>query len=105
MKLIDKSVISFSPSRIERTTNAIVAMASVFFHATPILSMYKLSRLKSDEAGHGAIGILMGASLALSATMSLMASARRHVFGVSAAYCAVLMVFVGSTTQKSPCRL
>ena len=76
-------------------------MASVFFLAVPILGMYKLSRLRSEEAGYGAIGVLMFASLAFSATMSLMTSARRHeVFGVSAAYCAVLVVFVGSTTQN-----
>lgn len=75
-------------------------MAYVTFLVVPILGLYKLARLRSERAGYAAIGILIVASLIFTATTSLMTAARRHeVFGVSAAYCAVLVVFIGSTTQ------
>jgi hypothetical protein len=60
--------------------------------------MYHLSTLKSNRAILAAIGVLMVFTLLFAAAMSLLTKARRHeLFAATAAYCAVLVVFIGSS--------
>lgn len=66
--------------------------------AAPVLTMYRLSNLNTDKSMFAAIGVLMIFTLLFAAAMSLLTKARRHeLFAASAAYCAVLVVFIGST--------
>jgi hypothetical protein len=77
-----------------------LAITGVIFMllAAPVLSMYQLSTLKSNKAIFAAIGVLMVFTLLFAAAMSLLTKARRHeLFAATAAYCAVLVVFVGSS--------
>jgi hypothetical protein len=60
--------------------------------------MYRLSTFKTTECVFAAIGVLMVFTLLFAAAMSLLTKAKRHeLFAAAAAYCAVLVVFVGST--------
>lgn len=89
-----------SPSRIRKPVSLIIAGAVLILLAAPILSMYKLSSMNTERTPYTALGILTSFSLVLAATMSLLTRAQRHeVFAATAAYCAVLIVFIGSQTN------
>jgi hypothetical protein len=88
----------FSPSRVAKLVNLIITTVIFLLLAAPVLSMYRLSTLKTNECMFAAIGVLMVFTLLFAAAMSLLTKARRHeLFAASAAYCAVLVVFIGST--------
>ena len=98
-KSSDEKVYYFSPSRVSKLVNLFITGVIFILLAAPVLSMYHLSTLKKSEAIFAAIGVLMVFTLLFAAAMSLLTKARRHeLFASSAAYCAVLVVFIGSTS-------
>jgi amino acid permease len=57
--------------------------------------MYRLTSLGNTQSTFSAIGVLIIFTLLFSAAMSLLTKAKRHeLFAASAAYCAVLVVFI-----------
>jgi hypothetical protein len=72
-----------------KTVNLIIAMVILALLAAPIFTMYKLSSMDTERTTYGALGVLMVFSLIFAATMSML----------TAAYCAVLIVFIGSQTN------
>jgi hypothetical protein len=97
-KTSDEKVYYFSPSRVSRLVNLVLTGVIFLLLVAPVVSMYRLSTIKTNEAMFAAIGVLMIFTLLFAAAMSLLTKARRHeLFAASAAYCAVLVVFVGST--------
>lgn len=57
--------------------------------------MYKLTSIGDRTSTFDAIGILVVFTLLFSAAMSVLTKAARHeLFAASAAYCAVLVVFI-----------
>jgi len=57
--------------------------------------MYRLTSLGNIQSMFPAIGVLIIFTLLFSAAMSLLTKAKRHeLFAASAAYCAVLVVFI-----------
>jgi hypothetical protein len=100
MKTTDPSILYFSPSRLRNTVNIIIAMVIIALLAAPIFTMYKLSNMSTERTTYAALGVLMIFSLIFAATMSMLTMAKRHeVFAATAAYCAVLIVFIGSQTK------
>ncbi|PSN67486.1 hypothetical protein BS50DRAFT_600854 [Corynespora cassiicola Philippines] len=97
-KTSDGLVHYYSPSRVAKLVNLIITTVIFILLAAPVLSMYQLSTLNTTQAIFAAIGVLMIFTLLFAAAMSLLTKARRHeLFAASAAYCAVLVVFIGST--------
>ncbi|ORX96603.1 hypothetical protein BCR34DRAFT_628796 [Clohesyomyces aquaticus] len=97
-KSSDKRIYYFSPSRVAKLVNLLITAVIFSLLAAPVLGMYRLSNFKKTEAIFAAIGVLMVFTLLFAAAMSLLTKARRHeLFAASAAYCAVLVVFIGST--------
>lgn len=97
-KSSNKKIYYFSPSRVAKLVNLIITTVIFLLLAAPVLSMYRLSTLKTTESMFAAIGVLMVFTLLFAAAMSMLTKARRHeLFAASAAYCAVLVVFIGST--------
>lgn len=97
-KTSDKKIYYYSPSRVSKLVNLVITAVIFLLLAAPVLSMYRLSTIKTTECMFAAIGILMVFTLLFAAAMSLLTKARRHeLFAASAAYCAVLVVFIGST--------
>lgn len=97
-KISGDKVYYFSPSRISMLVNPVITGIIFVLLAAPVVSMYLLSTLKTGKAMFAAIGVLMVFTLLFAAAMSLLTKARRHkLFAASAAYCAVLIVFIGST--------
>lgn len=100
MATIDPDISYFWPVKVRNTVNLFIALVILALLAAPILSMYKLSTMGTERMTYAALGVLMASSLIFAATMSLLTMARRHeVFAATAAYCAVLIVFVGSQTN------
>ena len=74
----------------------------------PIVTMYHLtSTISSDTSSpavttqntFNAVGVLIVFTLLFSAAMSVLTKAARHeMFAASAAYCAILVVFIGNFT-------
>jgi uncharacterized membrane protein len=96
-KTADAATIYYDPVRVMLVVNTIIALMVLLLLAAPILSLYKLSLRKTEEATYAAIGVLMAFTLAFAATMSMITHAKRHeTFAASAAYCAVLVVFISS---------
>ncbi|CAO2652826.1 Nn.00g022370.m01.CDS01 [Neocucurbitaria sp. VM-36] len=97
-KTSDKKVYYFSPTRVSKLVNLCITAVIFLLLISPVLSMYRLSTMKTTKDMFAAIGILMIFTLLFAAAMSLLTKARRHeLFAASAAYCAVLVVFIGST--------
>ena len=65
--------------------------------AAPIFSLNELSKRNTDKATTGAILILLLCAAIFAGMMSLVTNAgRNELFAATAAYCAVLIVFVGT---------
>ena len=59
--------------------------------------MYHLTSIGQRNSTFDAIGVLVVFTLLFSAAMSLLTKAQRHeLFAASAAYCAVLVVFISN---------
>jgi hypothetical protein len=69
----------------------------------PIYLLYHLvTNLKSKRADPDCLGVLLVATLAFSAVLSIFTRAKRHeILASAAAYCAVLVVFLGNVPQVS----
>lgn len=69
----------------------------------PIYILYRMVNSGSKVHDAVCIGTLLAFTLAFSAVLSLFTRAKRHeILGAAAAYCAVLVVFLGNvnTTAK-----
>ena len=63
----------------------------------PVVAMYELTAVGDRNSTFDAVGILVVFTLLFSAAMSLLTKAKRHeLFAASAAYCAVLVVFISN---------
>jgi branched-subunit amino acid transport protein AzlD len=97
-KTSDEKVHYYAPSRVSKLVNLMITSVIFVLLAAPVLGMYHLSTLKTSKAMLAAIGVLMIFTILFAAAMSLLTKARRHeLFAATAAYCAVLVVFIGST--------
>jgi hypothetical protein len=66
----------------------------------PVVAMYRLSSIGTRASTFDAVGVLVVFTLLFSAAMSLVTKAARHeLFAASAAYCAILVVFIGNFAQ------
>ncbi|KAF1934752.1 hypothetical protein EJ02DRAFT_167266 [Clathrospora elynae] len=123
-KTSDEFIALYSSSRIDKVVNILITLVIFCLLVIPIILMYELTSTVShgdfDSTGTGtgsssglsiaaidtsnrdtfkAVGVLMVFTLLFSAAMSLLTKAARHeLFAASAAYCAILVVFIGNFT-------
>jgi hypothetical protein len=63
----------------------------------PVVAMYKLTSVGDRNSTFDAVGILVVFTMLFCAAMSLLTKAKRHeLFAASAAYAAVLVVFISN---------
>jgi hypothetical protein len=68
----------------------------------PVAAMYKLTNIGNRNPTIDAVGLLVVFTLLFSAAMSVLTKAKRHeIFAASAAYCAVLVVFISNFNNES----
>ena len=110
----------YSSSRIDKLINIMITFVIFILLVIPVVTMYQLtstaavsepssnsttsnssqsSSAYNTRATFNAVGVLIVFTLLFSAAMSLLTKAARHeLFAASAAYCAILVVFIGNFT-------
>lgn len=107
----------YSSTRIDKLVNVLITFVIFCLLVVPVVTMYQLTSTAahvvpgaSDKDAiaaadvnkrdtFNAVGVLMVFTLLFSAAMSLLTKAARHeLFAASAAYCAILVVFIGNFT-------
>ncbi|KAF2113488.1 hypothetical protein BDV96DRAFT_579200 [Lophiotrema nucula] len=105
-KTHNKHVFYYSSSRIEKLVGMIITLVIFILLVLPVVAMYRLTSVVDRNSTFDAVGILVVFTLLFSAAMSLLTKAKRHeLFAASAAYCAVLVVFIsnfGGPNAQSP---
>ncbi|KAK4613567.1 hypothetical protein CLAFUW4_09630 [Fulvia fulva] len=102
----DENHIYFDKNRINLCASSIITLMILFMLIVPIYFLYHLVE-RSNGAMTGnenaiCIGVLLIFTLVFSAVMSFFTRARRHeILGAAAAYCAVLVVFLGNVGNGS----
>lgn len=85
----------FSPSRIEKFVSLIISSIIFVLLIIPVVGMYRQASFGETKDIFAAIGVMMVFTLLFAAAMSLLTKARRHeLFATTAAYCAILVVFL-----------
>ncbi|KAH7076705.1 hypothetical protein BKA63DRAFT_510564 [Paraphoma chrysanthemicola] len=98
---IDDFTTYYSVPRIENLTTAIIVFVIVMLLAVPVFIMYGLSWLEGKGWPFLNIGLLVGFSLVFAASMGRFTQAKRaELFAASAAYSAVLIVFIGNSVGQ-----
>ncbi|KAF3005025.1 hypothetical protein E8E13_009013 [Curvularia kusanoi] len=98
----------YSATRIDKMVNIFITFVIFILLVIPIVTMYHLTSsidLNGNDAAatsrntFNAVGVLIVFTLLFSAAMSVLTKAARHeMFAASAAYCAILVVFIGNFT-------
>ena len=88
----------YTRSRVDKLIGVIITAIVFVLLVLPVVAMYRLTAFKNSEQSiFHAVGVLVVFTLLFSATMSLVTKAQRHeLFASSAAYCAVLVVFISN---------
>lgn len=116
-KTTNKYITLYSSSRIDKLANILITLVIFILLVVPVVAMYLLTSTNlhiGNESGSSdtvnlidnntrdtlnAVGLLIVFTLLFSAAMSLLTKAARHeLFAASAAYCAILVVFIGNFT-------
>ncbi|KAI8938543.1 hypothetical protein NX059_004429 [Plenodomus lindquistii] len=93
----DPFVYYYSPSRIEKLVGLILTIVIFMLLVLPVVLMYKMTSVGDRKSTFDAVGILVVFTMLFCAAMSLLTKAKRHeLFAASAAYCAVLVVFISN---------
>ncbi|EAT79898.1 hypothetical protein SNOG_12600 [Parastagonospora nodorum SN15] len=101
-KTNDPDIRYYSQSRIEKLVGLIITLIIFILLVLPVVAMYKLTSVGDRNSTFDAVGILVVFTLLFSAAMSLVTKAKRHeLFAASAAYCAVLVVFISNFSNDN----
>ncbi|OMP87786.1 hypothetical protein BK809_0007876 [Diplodia seriata] len=92
-------IVYYTRSRIDALAAAVITVTILILLVIPTYVLYHLTSEMSQGSRTSAlsIGVLLIFTLAFSAVLSLFTRARRHeILAAAAAYCAVLVVFLGN---------
>lgn len=96
-KTKSKYIFYFSSSRVEKLVGLLITLVIFILLVLPVVALYNLTCIGNRKRTFDAVGILIVFTLLFSAAMSLLTKAKRHeLFAASAAYCAVLVVFISN---------
>ena len=96
-KTTDKNLFYYSPSRVNTLVGLIITTVIFVLLILPVVAMYWLTSFDTHDSTFRAIGVLIVFTLLFGAAMSVLTRALRHeLFAASAAYCAVLVVFISN---------
>jgi len=90
-----------SSSRVEKLVGIVITFVIFILLVLPVVALYRLTTVGNRNSIFDAIGILVVFTLLFSTAMSLLTRAQRHeLFAASAAYAAVLVVFIGNFSGR-----
>lgn len=98
----DKHELHYTPSRIAKLSNSILIFLVLVLLVLPIYLLYHMIHdIGTHDSYVMCIGTLLVFTLAFSSILSLFTKARRHeILAAAAAYCAVLVVFLGNVVPS-----
>ncbi|KAI4690386.1 hypothetical protein J4E81_007539 [Alternaria sp. BMP 2799] len=89
-------------ARVQRLAVLIIVTVIILLLATPVSIMYRITWDNTRSSTFLNIGLLIVFSLLFSASMGLLTKAKRaELFAATAAYCAVLIVFIGNFSSNA----
>ncbi|KAH9219762.1 hypothetical protein DL95DRAFT_291332, partial [Leptodontidium sp. 2 PMI_412] len=96
-------IILYSRRRIDCVVSLIITTMILIFLIVPVYILWNLTRvINSGKTISIIIAVLLVSTLIFSAQLTLFTRAKRHeILAAAAAYCAVLVVFVGNVGQIS----
>jgi hypothetical protein len=98
----DRSVMLYASERIEAFVNLLLTPVLCGVLVLPIVAMYNLNISGAKSAYRSAIIVLIAFTLIFAGSMPLFTKAgRNEIFAASAAYCAVLVVFISNFSTSS----
>lgn len=101
-KTNDKYVRHYSPTRIDGLVNRIITALVLILLIITVVVLWRLSNMNEGANPFEAIGILIVFTLLVGgAVCSLTRATRQELFAASAAYCAVLVVFISNFTTQT----
>lgn len=101
-KTSDPRLHYYSPARVDILVNLIITAVIFILLIIPVVVLYTMSGSGQSTTAFEAIGILIIFTLLFGAAMSSMTTAtRQELFAASAAYCAVLVVFISNFTTQN----
>lgn len=101
-KTSDQYVHYYAPERVDKLVNAIITAVIFVLLILPVVAMYQLSSVSQRASPFEAIGILIVFTLLFGMAMSgLTKATRQELFAASAAYCAVLVVFISNFSTQT----
>jgi len=101
-KTSDQAVNYYAPERVDKLVNAIITAVIFVLLILPVVAMYQLSNVSQRASPFEAIGILIVFTLLFGMAMSSLTKAtRQELFAASAAYCAVLVVFISNFSTQT----
>jgi hypothetical protein len=98
----DKYELYYTPSRIAKFSNGILVALVLILLVLPIYILYHMvHNVGTHRAYLICIGTLLVFTLAFSSVLSIFTKAKRHeILAAAAAYCAVLVVFLGNVVPS-----
>jgi len=101
-KTSDATLDYYAPKRVDKLVNVIITVVIFVLLILPVVAMYKLSDVSQRASPFEAIGILIVFTLLFGTAMSSLTKAtRQELFAASAAYCAVLVVFISNFSTQT----
>jgi hypothetical protein len=96
-KTTDEYLHYYSPARVDLLVNLIITAIIFILLIIPIIAFYEISDPGKASSPFLAVGILIIFTLLFGGAMSSLTKAtRQELFAASAAYCAILVVFIGN---------
>ena len=87
----------YAPNRVDKLVNIIITAIIFILLVLPVVAMYELTEIGQAGSPFEAVGILIIFTLLFGMAMSgLTRATRQELFAASAAYCAVLVVFISN---------
>ena len=101
VKTSDRHVQYYASERIDKLVNVVITAVIFVLLILPVVAMYELSSVSQRASPFEAIGILIVFTLLFGTAMSSLTKAtRQELFAASAAYCAVLVVFISNFSTQ-----
>ena len=102
VKTSDDAVHYYAPERVDKLVNIIITVVIFVLLILPVVAMYQLTSVSQRASPFEAIGILIVFTLLFATAMSSLTKAtRQELFAASAAYCAVLVVFISNFSTQT----
>ncbi|KAK5137338.1 hypothetical protein LTR08_008915 [Meristemomyces frigidus] len=96
-KCLNGDVDYYAPARIDSLVNVCITLVIFALLILPVIILYEVTNIGQRQSALDAIGVLIVFTLVFGMAISALTTAQRHeLFAASAAYCAVLVVFLGN---------